>query len=360
MRIKYYELLRVSKDIYEVRVKMVAFAKRNGIKPAAREFSTTVKTVRKWVKRYQKEGKPGLRDRSRRPKNSSNQMLPFWQFKIEDVCKQFEKNKKRISGAQMKRNYHVPYSHKTILKRMHGCGYKTHNRTKTEKKRDLREIKSKLKPFEKMQLDVKYLDDIPEMYHEYIFHRLPKYQFTARCVSTGALFFAYALEKTVTNASVFLLLLSRHLSKFSVDITGCCIQTDNGTEFTAPWNSIKVTTFTLVAELLCKAKHRLIPPGAKTWQSDVETSHRLIEDELYAYATFSSKRDFYRKAAQYQHTFNIQRQNSYKGGTPVQLIQQKDTSINLKVLKYKPYLIDTQLKRVKDELASLRYEEDVA
>ncbi|GAH03189.1 unnamed protein product, partial [marine sediment metagenome] len=39
---------------------------------------------------------------------------------------------------------------------------------KYERKRDLREIKKKLKPFEKIQIDVKYLDDIPEMYPECI------------------------------------------------------------------------------------------------------------------------------------------------------------------------------------------------
>ena len=41
-------------------------------------------------------------------------------------------------------------------------------RKKYERKRDLREIKKKLKPFEKIQTDVKYLDDIPEMYPECI------------------------------------------------------------------------------------------------------------------------------------------------------------------------------------------------
>ena len=37
-----------------------------------------------------------------------------------------------------------------------------------EKKRDMREIKSKYRAFEKIQVDIKYLDDIPEFYHDFM------------------------------------------------------------------------------------------------------------------------------------------------------------------------------------------------
>ena len=40
---------------------------------AARQFHTTAKTVRKWVKRFQQEGVDGLRDRSSRPLSSPDQ-----------------------------------------------------------------------------------------------------------------------------------------------------------------------------------------------------------------------------------------------------------------------------------------------
>jgi len=53
--------------------------------------------------------------------------------------------------------------------------------------------------------------------------------------------------------------------------------------------------------------HTTIPPGAHTWQSDVETVHRLIEDE-----SFSSRDDFLKKASSYSLWFNVARKNSYK------------------------------------------------
>ena len=86
---------------------------------------------------------------------------------------------------------------------------------------------------------------------------------------------------------------------------------------------------------------KTIPPGAKTYQSDVETSHRLIEDEFYACRYFSSAQDFLKQAHQYQNHFNFTRFNTYKNGSPVQLLQQVAPHINRDVLNFKPVLVDT-------------------
>ncbi len=70
-----------------------------------------------------------------------------------------------------------------------------------------------MKPFEKVQVDIKYLDDIPEMYGSYIVHKLSGYQITARDVSIGALFYSYAIEKNSTNTTMFILELKEHLER---------------------------------------------------------------------------------------------------------------------------------------------------
>jgi len=58
------------------------------------------------------------------------------------------------------------------------------------------------------------------------------------------------------------------------------------------------------------APHTSAPPAAHTNQSDVETVHRLIEDEFFA------------KASRYQLYCNLARPNSHKGyGSPWQIIQ---------------------------------------
>jgi hypothetical protein len=47
------DLVREMKDAYNHRLRLVQSARQMGIKPTARLFSTTVPTVRKWLRRFQ-------------------------------------------------------------------------------------------------------------------------------------------------------------------------------------------------------------------------------------------------------------------------------------------------------------------
>ncbi len=53
------------KNVYGVRKKLIECASVFGISAAAREYSTTRKTVRKWLYRYNQYGLKGLEDESR-------------------------------------------------------------------------------------------------------------------------------------------------------------------------------------------------------------------------------------------------------------------------------------------------------
>jgi transposase-like protein len=63
----YYTVLRQSKNRTYLRFEMVRYAKEFGIKAAARHFSMTVKTVRKWLRRWQPGSLKGLSDLGRAP-----------------------------------------------------------------------------------------------------------------------------------------------------------------------------------------------------------------------------------------------------------------------------------------------------
>jgi len=52
---------------------------------------------------------------------------------------------------------------------------------------------------------------------------------------------------------------------------------------------------------------RYIPPHYHNANADVESSHRLIEDEFYSREPISSKEDFLTKASTYQFYFNFMR-----------------------------------------------------
>ena len=109
----------------------------------------------------------------------------------------------------------------------------------------------------------------------------------------------------------------------------------------------------LLIELSFCSSHKTIPVGAKTYQSDVESSHRLIEDEFYACRSFAGAQDFFKKAHQYQKHFNFTRFNSYKNGSPVQLLQRAAPLINPNVLNFTPVLVDSFFHLYKNEFRLL-------
>ncbi len=58
-------------------------------------------------------------------------------------------------------------------------------------------------------------------------------------------------------------------------------ESTNGSEFIGSWNARHDSIFTKAVTSVPGLEHTTIPPSAHTWQADVETAHRLIEDEFY-------------------------------------------------------------------------------
>lgn len=94
----YYASYKNSKDPSLLRKELVGYALKYGNKKAARHFQTTVKTVRKWRKRWQKKG-AGLKDLSKKPQKSPRMMKMYWQFKIKALAEKATADNKRINGA---------------------------------------------------------------------------------------------------------------------------------------------------------------------------------------------------------------------------------------------------------------------
>ena len=167
-------------------------------------------------------------------------------------------------------------------------------------------------------------------------------------MKSGANFTAYAVEKNSTNTAIFLLLLGRRLAKFGVDLSKTTIQTDNGTEFAAAWNTVKKSAFTKACEMILGCRHKTIPPNSPTWNSDVETSHNIIENEFYAVEYFNSRKDFFEKAAKYQRDFNLTRVNKWRGGTPRELA---GSEFPQELFEFPPVIVDDFWDLCKDDFA---------
>ena len=95
----YYASYKNSKDPSLLRKGLVSYALTYGNKKAARHFQTTVKTVRKWRKRWQEKKGVGLKDLSKKPEKSPRMMKMYWQFKIKALAEKATADNKRINAA---------------------------------------------------------------------------------------------------------------------------------------------------------------------------------------------------------------------------------------------------------------------
>jgi transposase-like protein len=333
----YNEFLKDTQEPIRIRLAMVKrFKEIRNISQVAYEFHTTRNTVRKWVNRFN-GAMVSLKNISKAPKSPFRRM----DKKTEQLLIMFRKEHPSLG---------YDYIHYYLIE--NGCSeipsktsvYRIWRRDnllpkhyrKHEKKRDLREIKSKYKPFEKIQIDVKELRDIPNILEQSLQlglekqkdlpnrYGLPMYQYTARDVKTGVLFTSLAYMHNRHTAAIFADRVLTHLKNYN--ITPRVIQTDNGTEFVNTRDATDETPlFIQVVTQNNYTEHHRIPSGAKTWQSDVETSHWIIEREFYDAVKVNSDKNFTDKLRAYQWGFNVMRKNSYKGNkTPYEIIKEED------------------------------------
>lgn len=321
---KYYTIINMikSSNLFDYRLKMVELAKRKSISEAVRIFDTTRKTVRKWVKRFDKDGLNGLKNRSRAPKKIPHKLNEEAEQEIVRLRIKF----KKFGPQRLKDQFELPYSTSTIYRVLKNYELIKKRKKKYQKKKELYEIKKKLKPFEKIQVDVKYLNDINNYFPNMIRNNLPKYQITARDVKTGGLWFSYAYEKTTTNTGIFASYLIEHFKKHGIisKKSKVIFQNDNGGEFIGNVNKLKESIY---EKILNMEKENIInertPPARPTYNSDVEASHKLIEEELYDVETLDSQIDLLKKAYCYQLFFNYFRKNRGKENqTPIQILKQ--------------------------------------
>jgi hypothetical protein len=74
-----------------------------------------------------------------------------------------------------------------------------------------------------------------------------------------------------------------------------------------------------------------------TWQSDVETVHRLVEDEFFDRESFTGPTDFWRKITTYWHYFNLVRPNRGKEWqNPLQILKAKAPALAGALFNWQP------------------------
>jgi transposase len=330
-------MIRQFKDPRQYRLELVRYAKEHGVKPAARYFKTTPKTIRKWLRRWNPGSLEGLADQSRAPKNPK---IYITQEQKEQV-NQLKRMLPSFGAERIKQLYQLTISEKTIRTIWRKQGLLKTKRKKHKTKQNLREIKAKWKSFEQISIDTKDLIDIPEYWPQIRNVKLPKVQYTARDVTSGTQFIAYADERSLCYSTLFVDIILKHLKACQVYFNHSRVQTDNGSEFIGNWNAKEDSSFTKTVHSFKDITHTTIPPSAHTWQSDVETVHRIIEDEFYEVETFHDRKEFLNKATSYILWFNIARKNSYKENkTPWEIIKEKNPNADPAIPLLPPVFLD--------------------
>ena len=335
--LRYYTMLLKSKDRTYLRFEMVRYAREHGIKPCARHFGTTVKTVRKWLRRWQPGSLQGLHDRSRAPLHPRCGITARQRARVVELKRQL-----RSWGAKrIKHDFSLSLSEKAVRRIWREAGLLKRKRRKHQTKQRLREIKIKWRLFEQTSIDTKQLRDIPELWPQLQRYGLPLYQYTAREVVSGWQYISYAQECTLAYSELFASIIISHLRSCGVRFRKSRFQTDNGCEFVGNWQSRSDSKFTETVESVRGLRHTTIPPKAHTWQADVETVHRLIEDEFYEVEQFSSRKDFLEKAGAYNLWFNVGRKNSGKENkTPWQHIHEREPQVSPAICCLPPVYLD--------------------
>jgi transposase len=329
MATPYFDLVREMRNAYNHRLRLVESVQQRGIKPTARLFLTSTLTVRKWWRRYQQHGPSGLQEHSRAPHRSPQKTSA----EVEQQVLALRRQLPTFGAARLKREFDLPVSHMAIQRiwRQHGLLKK--RRRKYQRKQDLAHIKATWALFQQISADTKDLDDIPHYWAQAQRLRLPTIQYTARDVRSGLLFWAFAQQRSASASAVFASRIQRHLDRYGVSLRDLVWQTDNGGEFKGEF-----------PKALGDSQHVRIPPAAHTYQSDVETVHRLEEDEFFDLESFSSRGEFLAKAHTYQLYFNLVRPNSHKNNlSPWQIIERLNPRSPHELCLLPPVFLDYHL-----------------
>jgi len=213
-----------------------------------------------------------------------------------------------FGAERLQREFQIPCGISAIQRILRAHGLVLPRPKKHARKKQLRALKKTWPLFGQLVADTKYLQDIPHYWPLMSRLRLPRFQYTVREVVSGLCFVGYADELSKSYTTLLAERVSAHLAWHGVDLTRVVWQTDNGSEFLEN----KQQRGLPAAVRALGSDHRYIPPKAYTWQSDVETVHRLVEDEFFDRESFRDRAEFWAKATTYWHYFNLARPNRGK------------------------------------------------
>ena len=336
---EYVTMIRSKNHTFDLRKTLVRSERDRGIRGTVREFGVHRGTVRKWKARYKAEGWAGLVSRSTRPKTSPNKVSPAAE---EEVLR--ARKRSGFGAERLAEEFELPCGVSAVRRILREHGLTRKPPKKHQKKNDLWEVKQKLKPFQRLQIDLKHLRDQPRYLPQALDLGLPLYQYTVRDERTGAIWLSFATEVASVYAELVIRRVLRHLRNCGVNLTLTIVKSDNGSEFKGNQLRDDGTLFGDAVQTH-HATHCFNPPRCPNANADVESLHSRIEPEFYDREDFPSLHHFLAKAADYQTYWNLGRPNRSKDRkTPWEIMHDADPTIPVQALLLRPVLLDRLLE----------------
>ncbi|OAM91789.1 hypothetical protein AW736_01735, partial [Termitidicoccus mucosus] len=299
------------------------------------QFGCARNTVRLWLRRWQ-DGDDSFQNHSRRPHHQPACTPP----KIEQAVVAARKKAPCFGARRLVDMFVLPVGKGAAHRILRDHQLTRRRQRKHKRKADLRKIKAAHAPLTHLQMDTKYLNDIPHYWPQMQAQGLPRFQYTIRDEATGALFVSYSSELSKTCATLALSRLLDHLKAHGLDPSLVEVRTDLGSEFDGDTVHYRPDGFH--GSLLASgARHRFNPPARPNANADVESSHATIEAEFFDLETFHGTRHFLASVTTYQHFFNFARKNrSRSDQTPAQLLAHNAPHLDPRILLLPPLLLD--------------------
>jgi hypothetical protein len=342
IHLDYKELREISPQAARRAILQVLKSVDGNVAECARLLHTTRRTIYKALK---KDTAGNLNDSSTAPKNVPNRTASEIEDKIIEIKRKTRYGPIRIADELLEQHEITLSIHtiRNILRR-----YKKSLKLKQHKphKKGVRQFVDwyTAKPFEIVQIDLKYVVDQKALSMEQINHihmnDLPLYQWGALDVNSRFKLIAYSQEKSWNNGLTWFLWVTSWIRSHGV--TGEIVYTvDHGEEFGGKsWLKV-VELRKLLSGFGCRLiQNRIKHPEEN---SQLERSHRTDDDEFYIprILAINDRQSFYKEALNYIYYYNnVRKHSGINRRTPFQHLYSQMPNIDDRIRIVPPIFLD--------------------
>jgi len=338
----YEELRKISPKAARQAILQIYKANQGNVSATARLVGVTRKTV---YKALRKQEAGNLEDASRAPNVVHNKTKPEIEEKVVLLKQKTNYGPTRLK-EELEEVYQLslsPYTIRNIVRRnrdkIKGKWHKPH-------KKGPRPFVDwyHAKPFEVVQIDLKYVIDqkaLSQKQIEHIYaHNLPIYQWSAMDVNSRLKLMVYSYEKSWTNGLTWFLWVTSWLRSHGVSHP-IVYTVDHGEEFGGKsWYKL-VELRKLLSGFGCSlVQNHLKHPEEN---AHLERSHRTDDDEFYIphILEITDNQVLFREAFQYLYYYNVYRKHAgIQRETPFQHLCAQEPQLHPRIKFVPPLILD--------------------